>query len=172
MASSIAAIVIIASPAIALFYDDNRVVYIATGLAINALLLGLGAQHLALLTRNLKFGTIALVKTGSVLLGGVAGIIYAATVEADFYALLLQTVATTFSMTTGYWMMSGWRPSFSLNYVEVKDKLKMGGNFTISNFINYIARNGDNILIAKYWGDQAVAFYARAYSLLLSLIHI
>ena len=43
----------------------------------------------------------------------------------------------------------------------------MGGNFTVSRFVNYFARNLDNVLIAKVWGDGPVALYSKAYSLLI-----
>jgi len=42
-----------------------------------------------------------------------------------------------------------------------------GGHLTGFNFINYFARNLDNILIGKFWGPQSLGLYSKAYSLLM-----
>ena len=45
--------------------------------------------------------------------------------------------------------------------------LKFGGHMTGFNFINYFARNADDILIGKFIGAEALGLYSRAYQLLL-----
>src|SRR5580658_4638140 len=49
------------SPVIAWFYHEPRLVWITLALSINFLLAGLGVQHLALLTRQMRFKAIAVI---------------------------------------------------------------------------------------------------------------
>jgi PST family polysaccharide transporter len=45
--------------------------------------------------------------------------------------------------------------------------LKFGGHLTGFNFVNYFARNADNILIGRFIGAEALGIYGRAYQLLM-----
>jgi PST family polysaccharide transporter len=45
--------------------------------------------------------------------------------------------------------------------------LRFGGNMTLYSFFTYFARNLDNVLIGKVWGDAALGLYDRAYKLML-----
>jgi PST family polysaccharide transporter len=45
--------------------------------------------------------------------------------------------------------------------------LAFGGYLTGFNFMNYFARNADNILIGKFWGSGPLGLYSKAYSLLM-----
>src|SRR5262249_1991158 len=45
--------------------------------------------------------------------------------------------------------------------------LIFGGNLTGFSFINYLARNVDNLLVGRYWGPYQLGLYSRAYQLLL-----
>ena len=48
--------------------------------------------------------------------------------------------------------------------------LRFGGNLTGFNFLNYFARNGDNILIGRAYPPADLGAYTRAYSILLAPI--
>lgn len=164
--SSIIALFIFAvSPLIAMFYDDSRVIMVAIAFGANAVILGLGAQHLALITRHMKFWTLAAIDLGAVVFGITCAIFSVS--HFGYMALLTQILCISLFKTIGYWRYSEWRPTLHLRKTGVRDKLKMGGNFTLSTFINYFTRNGDNVLIAKFWGEEALGFYSKAYSLLL-----
>ena len=165
VSSSIALLIAAFSPLIAWFYLDNRVIWVAIAFGANALLMGLGAQHLAILSRHMRFSLIAVIN----ILASIAGIGCAILVApfVGYFALLVQLAGTSGCRTLGYWLYSGWVPTFHLRNTGVRDKLKMGGNYTLSTFINYFARNGDNVMIAKVWGEAAVGFYSKAYGLLL-----
>jgi PST family polysaccharide transporter len=66
-----------------------------------------------------------------------------------------------------YWMNSRWRPGFPRKVDGVGELLHFGAGITGFNFANFFARNLDNILIGKYWGEAQLGLYDRAYKLLL-----
>jgi len=45
--------------------------------------------------------------------------------------------------------------------------LKFGANITGFDLVNYFARNGDNILIGRFWGSEPLGLYSKAYQLLM-----
>jgi PST family polysaccharide transporter len=49
----------------------------------------------------------------------------------------------------------------------MRDLLRFGGGLTGFNIFNFLARNADNIMIGRVWGDVALGLYDRAYKLLL-----
>jgi PST family polysaccharide transporter len=65
------------------------------------------------------------------------------------------------------WGACGWRPGRPVRDSGVRAMLGFGGNFTGFSVVNYFARNLDNMLIGRFWGSQALGFYAKAYQLLL-----
>jgi O-antigen/teichoic acid export membrane protein len=161
----LALLIVICAPLIGWFYDDSRVIGIALVLSCNILLTGLGLQHFAILRRELRFGTIAKVQIASNLIACTASVILALWI--GYWALVIQLTLTTLFNTLGAWVFCRFRPQFVIFKTGIRDSLKMGGNFTISKFVNYFARNLDNVLIARYWGDIPLGIYSRAYALLL-----
>lgn len=50
---------------------------------------------------------------------------------------------------------------------EIKELLYFGGGFTLARFFNYIATQGDNIIIGRYLGAGALGIYSRAYAIMV-----
>jgi len=50
---------------------------------------------------------------------------------------------------------------------EFKELLYFGGGFTIARLFNYIANEGDNIVVGRYLGADALGAYSRAYSIMV-----
>lgn len=50
---------------------------------------------------------------------------------------------------------------------EIKELLYFGGGFTLARFFNYLANQGDNIIIGRYLGANALGIYSRAYAIMV-----
>src|SRR5262249_4750258 len=74
---AIAVVVAVCSPLIAWLYREPRLETIAMCSAITFVLFGVSSQHLALLRRTLRFGTIAQIQISSTLVGTVVAIVLA-----------------------------------------------------------------------------------------------
>ena len=77
--------------------------------------------------------------------------------------------AITFSaiLCAGNWLASGWlpgRPDFGGSYRET---LGFGAGVAGSNFFNFVARNADTLIIAKFLGATPLGIYDRAYKLMM-----
>lgn len=154
------------APAIAWFYGEPRLIWITLALASAFIFGGLTVQHQALLRRNMRFGTLALIHIASMLAGVVTAFI-AAWYGLRYWALVLMQMATTITGAIGVWVACPWRPGLPVRRSGVRAMLAFGGHLTGFNFLNYFARNLDNILIGKVWGAQPLGFYSKAYGLLM-----
>jgi O-antigen/teichoic acid export membrane protein len=152
------------APAIAWFYGEPRLTWITLALAGAFIFGGFTVQHQALLRRQMRFGSLALIQIISLVVGIVTAII-AAFCGAEYWALVLMQLATAIANVLGVWIICDWRPGLPVRRSGVRKMLAFGGNMTGFNIINYFARNADNVLIGKFLGTQALGLYAKAYSL-------
>ncbi|QDT03497.1 Lipopolysaccharide biosynthesis protein WzxC [Rubripirellula lacrimiformis] len=154
------------SPLISLFYDDPRAGIASIVMGFNILIAAYCVQHNAILTRRLAFGQIGIANVGALVIGGLAAIAFASA-GFQFEALLLQLTVTVIAKAFILSVYSKFVPTLTLEIRESVPNLKMSGSFTASNTVNYAARNADNILIARVWGEEVLGYYAKSYSLLL-----
>lgn len=154
------------APVIAWFYGEPRLSLMTLVLASGYIFGGLSVQHQALLNRQMRFTSLAIIDITS-MLSGIAIAIVLAWYETGVWALIFMQLATGITYTIGVWWICSWRPGPPVRYSGIRSMLAFGGNLTGFNLINYLARNLDNVLIGRYWGAQQLGLYAKAYQLLL-----
>lgn len=157
---------IAASPLIAAFYGRDELVAITIALSASFLFGGLAVQHQALILRRMRFGAVGLIEV--IATAGAAGAaILAASQDAGYWALVVFYLVLPFLRMTGFWVASPWRPSRYERATPVKPMITFGGNVSVFNILNYLARNLDNVLIGRFRGPTELGLYNRAYQLLL-----
>lgn len=166
LSASIMLLTAAVAPAIAWFYNEPRLTWITLTLAITFIFAGLAVQHQALLTRQMRFTTLAVVEIISVLCGITTAII-SAWYGAGYWALVLMQLAIAISSTVGIWSVCGWRPGSPVRNSGVRSLLAFGGNLTGFSVLNYFSRNLDNILIGRVWGAGSLGLYSKAYGLMM-----
>lgn len=156
-----------ASPVVAWFYGDARLVPITLALAAAPFFSGLAIQHQALLRREMRLGRLAAVQVGSAVLAHTV-VIIAAWHYRSYWALVLLPVAMAAFRSIGTWVACGWCPSLPRRTEGVRSMVGFGANLTGFNFVNYFSRSGDNMLIGWSWGEAALGLYERAYKLMMA----
>lgn len=153
------------SPAVALFYNDPRMVGITAAISVSVLLGSLTALPLSLMNRRLQFGQLAFNDVAAALAGLLtsAGSAYAG---FGYWSLILGTTATASVAMLAAWFAAPHRPGRPRFRMDT-DILAFGANLTGFNLVNFFARNLDNILIGKFVGTVQLGYYDRAYKLLL-----
>ena len=154
------------APLIALFYKTPLLTTIIPVLALSFLFGGLGLQHSALLTRNMRYQLIALAEIGSSM-AGVAVAILMARAGMGYWALVGLTLAPAAVKTIILWLSLRWMPSLPSRGNGVKSMLKFGGDVLGFNIVNYFSRQAGSLLIGRYCGVNPLALYDRANNLLL-----
>jgi O-antigen/teichoic acid export membrane protein len=162
----LALLVVMASPVVAWFYSEPSLAPLTILLALPLVLTGLSVQHKALLTRQMRFGTLAWITIASQAVSIGVGVAFAAW-GAGYWSLGIMHVANAAALMVLIWSAAGWVPGLPRRGAGTGAMLAFGGNMAAFSFINFFVRNLDNILIGAVWGKSALGLYSRAYNLLL-----
>lgn len=151
---------------IATFYENNAYLTLGPLLALSLLFNTLNMVPNSILMRDKKFVPVA-VRTIVVYLGGGIVAIILALLDFSYYALVFQTVLIAF--VSFLWNYISTRPKFVLKInIRSLQKVAQFSMFQFAfNIINYFSRNLDNLLTGKFLGDVQLAYYDKAYTLML-----
>lgn len=154
------------APVFAFVFDEPRLIDITLALSVAFIFAGLTAQHQALLQRQMRFWTLAGVDLAALAIG-IGAAIVCALAGQGYWALVWMQLATAVATAAGVWLTCGWTPGGPARSSGVSLLLKFGGYLSAFNFLNYFARNMDNLLIGRSVGVEQLGLYSRAYALLL-----
>lgn len=156
---------VILAPFISWFYGDPRLLAVTVITGLGFVLGGLTVQHEALLRRQMRFLSVALIVLLSIIVGYFVGI-YMAWRGFRYWALVYSQLAVLMTNAVGVWMVCRWRPSLPKRGSDVRSMIAFGRNFTGFSVINYFSRNLDSLLLGKVWGATQLGLYNRAYQLM------
>ena len=127
----------------------------------NLALAGLGATHLALIRRDLRFRTHAGIGVLANLCAVLVGIL-AAWFGLGYWSLVLMGVANNAFTTVAAWICSGWLPNEG-----IRDMVRMGLFLNGTALVSSMTRVVDRVLIGLTLSDAAAGYYANAHRLIL-----
>jgi PST family polysaccharide transporter len=164
---AIALLFVLIAPLVGRFYSDPRVIDLMAASGLTVLASGISSQHVALLNRNMRFGAISAVEATSAITGLLATILLGWWLR-NYWALFLGTLIGISLGSAVAWRSERWRPSLRrLDLAATRPLLSMGADITGFNLLNFISRNLDNLLIARWWGAGQLGLYDRSYRLML-----
>ena len=161
----LAALFALASPAIAAFYRDSRLIPICAVSGLAFLVHGCSIQHYALLQRQMRFVTLAVIEVVAVAIGIAVGV-GMALLTYGYWALVGMAIAPPLVTLIGCWVSLPWIPGLPRRHREMRSMLFMGGTLTLNGVVMYLAYNTEKILLGRFWGAEALGVYGRAYQLI------
>ncbi len=160
-------LLVLCAPALGWFFRDERVGGVVIGLATSVPIYALGAQHQALLMRNMKWGVLQSLGLGATAAGSLIAILSAWLLGLGYWALVAQAVSAAVIQVIGVWLVCPWRPSAVSNWGGARKALSTSLHLSGSMMLGYVHRQADNILIGWRWGSTELGYYARSYSLMM-----
>jgi O-antigen/teichoic acid export membrane protein len=154
------------APFLAAFYDVPELQPVARALAATFSVASVGIVPTALLQRHMDFKRLARIELLAAALAGAVAI-FMALEGLGVWALVAQTLLGALITVVLAFILSGWRPSLSFSHHAVAELLHFSSHLFGFKFINYWARNADNLLVGKLIGSAGLGVYSRAYSLML-----
>lgn len=153
------------SPAVAWFYQQPAVTGVCLALACAPLLSTAAVQHRALLTREMRFTTLAFIDVSSVA-AGVAISVVLARRGAGHWSLVGQQLAPLFLSAALVWWRSSWRPARPSRSSGTRPLLAFGANLTAGGFLWSVSRGLDGLLLGRIYGPDILGIYTRAGALI------
>lgn len=154
------------APLVAKFFGIVDLVLVMRVLFIVFPLHSLSMVAESLLQRDLQFRWIAGISLVSYAFGyGLVGISLAL-MDFGVWALVGGTIAQAFIQTVMLLIVKPHTMKLRLDHSALKELMQFGSGFTLVQIFNYIALQGDNLIIGRWLGVDALGFYSRAYSLM------
>ena len=159
------AVIALSRPLAGLFHNPSmRAPLVALSCCL--VLQGLSAVPRALLVRSLQMNRLAVIDMVAAASGALVGLL-TALAHHGVWALVSTTVTLTTVSAVGAFLASGWLPARSLGRTALRDLWGFARPLYGSVIVNYLVRNGDNMLIGRFLGPLQLGLYSRAYALLL-----
>jgi len=158
-------ILLLGAPVVAWFYREPRLSRVTMALAISFLLAGSTVQHQALMKRQMRFRTIAVIQVGSIVVGGLVGMAMA-WAGYGYWSLVWMQLSTSIMAFILTWSVSRWWPQLPSRDSGTHSLLGFGANLTLSTFLWSLARGSDSLLIGRAYGSAALGLYTRGAALL------
>lgn len=154
------------APFIAVFFDEPALVPVLRIIAFSFVFASAAEVSLCLLQRELRFKQLLVVTNLAYLIGnGVVGITLAA-FGYSYWALVFAILVGRMVRLLLVLRARPQRLSLDFSTREASDLLKIGIGFSLGRMTNYAALVGDNFVVGKLLGAQALGLYTRAYQLM------
>lgn len=162
----LALIVVLISPLIGWFYNNDSLICVALALAISFFFSGLSAQPQALLQRQMRFKAIAFIEIASLIISAGLGVA-AASAGWHYWSLVIMNIASVFINTVLVFFLCRWRPSPPSRANGIRSMLKFGGELTAMKFLDSCSSSLDSLSIGRLFNAEMVGLYSRAQTLML-----
>ncbi len=165
-------LIIITAPLIAGLFKIAGLTPVIRVIALLFPIQGLGVIANALIIRELRFRLLATIEILSYSIGyGIIGIILAV-LGFGVWALVGAHLARAIvkAAISLYAQPHPKRPQFER--LAFQELMFFGGGFTLAKFLNYTAHQGDNIVVGRWLGAEALGLYGRAYQLLVVPVNL
>ena len=156
----------VSAPHLSAFYNEPRVTEITKTLCLTFILGGASIQHRALLRRSMRFRDLAVLEITTITIGTIVSIVLAY-LGYGYWSLVWATISVVILDLIGCWYIAQWIPSFPKKSQGVMQMVEFGKDILIFDTVNYFSRRGDDFLIGWKWGSESLAYYSKAYALLL-----
>lgn len=162
----------VAAPPIAALYDMPDLVDVLRALAVLPLVNALSAVPDSILRRQLRFRSLALRSTFSVVAGGSAGVA-AALMGFGVWALISQVLVQALVAFAILWSSVRWAPSLRTDREAVRDVVTFGSHVLGITLLNFLNRRAAELLIGVFIGPVALGLYTvaqRAHHIVMDLL--
>jgi len=166
-------VVLLAYP-ISLFYDNPDIILPTLVLSFNFILHSFVPVPYGVLSKGLKFNSLGSLELICTLIQ-IVFMILLAYLGLSYWALVYPVVIGNIARVIMYYFKTGIRLRFyRIKYLAVglRKAKSIIGNLTGFTFLNYWARNSDNLIIGRVYGTESLGIYNRAYKLLNMILQV
>jgi O-antigen/teichoic acid export membrane protein len=162
---SLSLLCVVIAPGLVAIYHEPRLFWVTVVLGGGFLFNSAGVQHLAILQRQLRYVTLAIIECLSQLVSLGLGVL-AAVNGYGYWALVAAAVSLPAMMSASLWMATAWVPGRPHRRVNIGSMLHFGGTITINGVVSYMTYNFDKFVLGRVWGAGPLGYYGVASQLI------
>jgi len=152
------------APAVAGFYNDQRVAGVLATLSVLIIVNSLSFQQVALMHRRMEPLPILLIDIAPVLANLIASI-FAALLDYGYWAIVIGQLAHTLTAGVLAWTLSPFRPAWPRALGQAMPLMKFGAHLTGLSIASFAATSLSPLLIGRIFGALEVGLFDRGYKL-------
>lgn len=119
----------------------------------------------ALLIRDFRFRSSALASVAGVMTHGTISVALAATTDLGPWSVIIGKVLQSVTQGAVFFCAARWCPSWAFSWAQVRDRATFNIMFWVTQSAQYIAKNADYWLVARFAGTQTLGLYYVAFTL-------
>ena len=169
--AALTAAMFLTAPLVADFYDEPQLTGVLRWLSLGFVLQAAASVPQALLAREFRFRELAQRRLVSVFLGGVAGVVLAAT-GAGVWSLVVQTLVTTGSAVVILYAATRFRPSFTFARAHWRRLVRFSGGVLGVDLMTWLVNNVDKLIVGAVLGTRALGYYYVAWRILMLVTEV
>lgn len=151
----------IASPYVALFFNQPEVCAIMRVSSLSMVIGAIGAVHNTLFTKNLEYRKPTIRNLWVTAISAVVAIVLAY-YGFGYWALIVQGVLSTTLMSIFNWTMSSWRPTLSFSFQSLKSLFGFGSKILGKSITDYGFGKLYDIVIGRFYTPADLSYFNRA----------
>lgn len=152
------AVIFIASPIIANFYNDITLILVIRVLCITVIISGLKNVQQAYVSRTMQFKKFFFATLGGTIASAFAGI-GLAYVGFGVWAIVAQKLVNLSIDTLVLWVTVKWRPKFIFSFERLKGLLSYGWKLLASALLDTVYTNLRQLVIGRMYTTSDLAYY-------------
>jgi O-antigen/teichoic acid export membrane protein len=152
---------ILASPLVADFFNDRRLIDILNLSSLIFIIGGLTLVPKALLFRDLRFKELALIDVAGDIAASIVAVLMAF-FGWGYWSLVWRNLIANIVPMIIYWVRSRWRPKLSFDLRGFKELFYFSNNVMVSGIIDYAQTNIDSLIVGKSLGAVSLGYYSLA----------
>lgn len=156
-------ILYVCAPYIARFFNMPILDHVTKAMTLTIFFPAISGVSHVILRKNLKFKLIASITILISILSGIIGIILAFC-GYGVWALVVQSVASSFLRMIVTIYIAKWKPSFAFSMKSFKQMFSFGSKVFSANILNQLYFNLYNVLIGKLYSATDLSYFTRASS--------
>jgi len=153
------------APFIVVFYHEPRLFWVTVAMGAGFIFNAAGAQHLALLQRQMRYVSLAKIEFSSQLASFCLGL-GLALAGYGYWALVAASVSLPAAVTVSSWMATRWIPGMPTRSADIGSMLHFGGTLTLNGVVSYLTVNFDKFVVGRVSGANALGHYSVAAQLI------
>lgn len=161
-----ALLIYIFAPTISLFFHTEKLIPVLRTLTIVFLLQGLAIVAESLIQRDLKFNIIVRIQLISYFTYGVLGVFFAL-LDYGVWALAIAHISQMFVKCILALYLQPHTFKLGFNRLAFKELLVFSGGYSLAKVSGEVSLQGDNIIVGRFLGPEALGLYGRAYQLMV-----
>ncbi len=162
---AIGALVWFLAAPVAVFFNFGEIEPVLRALAWLFPIRGFGVVAESLVQRELRFKWLANTETVAFILGYFVFGVGLSLMGYGVWSLVAANLVTAAAKTAA--LLIAYPPkNFMPERPAFRELIYFGGGFTLARFANYLALQGDNLVVGRFLGLSALGLYGRAYQLM------